>query len=182
LNEEICIPHLSQLQKAYRTLDNPKVSFTYEQDIPSKLALMGNGSRISLFLMDKDFVSWPSLTAEPEYSLSVELTLSSLESMKTNYSLVDGELTNIKLSNSKLTFIVGNEEHENSAKTSMDIDVNDEYEMTIRSEFITAILDTINSDSVVTLNASEHGLIKIVVDLDTEDYKLSTKYFLVASQ
>ena len=182
LTGEVCVPHLSQLQKAYKALEEPTIGIQYEHDIAARLTLRGAQSKVSLFLMDPEFVAWPQLTREPDYTLSIELPDSVLASLKTNYSLVDSQRTTISLSGGTLTFKIGEETHENSATTSVPIDIDDEFQMAFKSDVIVAILDSINPDSEVVIHVSDHGLTKFTVVKKTDNYVLTAHYFLVATK
>lgn len=180
LTEEICVPHLSQLQKAYAALDGPKIKIQYEHDIAARLTLSGDNSKVSMFLMDKDLVAWPSLNKEPEYTLILDLPNSTLESLKTNFSLVDGVNTTITSAKKKLSFRIGDEEHENSATTVVPTDIKDEYSMIVRTEFLSSIINNIPANASVTLSSSSSGLTKFTVVLEEDEYSLLTEYFLIA--
>jgi len=180
---EVCVPHLSQLQKTCKALGEPDFSIQKTNDVATKLISKNEGSTISLFLMDPDYVSWPSLAKEPEYVMTIDLPLSTLQSLKTNYSLVSGVTTRIEADGTKLHFIIGDESHEDSAKTTLDLGEEVEWdEIIIKSEFITAILDSIWDRTSVTMHVSDKGLIKVTATTEFDDVKLKTSYFLVATQ
>jgi len=180
INEEIGIPDLAKLQKAHKVLNNPKLSIHYEHDTAYRLNLKGQNSKVSMFLADPAFTPWPKSSREPDYSLVVDLPAWAINSMKSNYSLVESTFTRVDARHDGLTFTVGDEAHENSASTTIPTDDGSEYTFQVISAHLSAIINSVGSDASVTLYASEHKMVKFVVTESTDDYSLTTSYYVVA--
>lgn len=180
IENTIGIPVLGDLDKALRIMGECEVGIETINDTPSKLTLSNEFSKISLFLLDSDFISSPALSSEAPYVTTVNVPVACLNTLKSIYSLIDSELTIFSIENGLLTISVGKKARNdnNSGSVSIPSNCSSDLNVSLKSKTLQSILPTIGDEDVVTLSICEH-MVNVSVNTEDDGYKLVTDYYAI---
>jgi len=181
IEDTIAIPNLSDLSKAIKIMGDFDLGIVKVNDTPSKLQLKNEFSKVGLFLMDGDYLSYPELAKEPAFVVDMEIPVTHLNSLKSMYGLIDGDVTILSITDKSMSISVGKQSRNdsNSGKIELPVEADTDTSISVRSEALQSILSTIDDEDTVSISISE-PMVKLSVKSCSDGYELSTDYYIVA--
>jgi len=182
---DIAVPSLSSLSKAMKVLGEYDIKLHEQNGTFRKLQLKNPMSNVNLFLMNPDIVKSVDLNKEPEWDITVPVSVESLGAMKSMFTLIDSDVSCINGGDGRLVLSVGNDARSDS--DSGIITVDDSYDghdikLSVSTKILSTIIGSIRGDSVVSMSVFTHGMIKISVVASTDEYTVETDYYIRATR